>query len=461
MPTKITLQLVLVAALSAIPSCVSVQPARVRSMASPTLTHRPESPPSNSQTGVVPPNESIESPAQTDATPTTRWPARWGAPGAPRGAVVKNTDPAPLLRSAHLGRFHNLRVGEVEYGHADALAKAVGIEDGFRFEPEGPGSLVFQRPVKRATKPESKPEKIDRDDPFETSVFISGTLGEQKNDEDQIAIERTWIAHYDALTDEAKGTIVFIPGMLGTPQPIIEGMIRYWRRAGYSVVRLLSHPSRFTERVEVEIERGDESEVGASLATIFDQRIAECAYACDAGLTHMFELRPELAELPVVLIGMSGGAIVLPTVAAYAPGRYDAAVFIAGGADFLSISATSSYAEWIDAVSIDWEPQNPDSEGKATPERLGLLSESYLAASRLDPMHTAPELGVPALVLHATKDKAVPSMLGDVLWSRLGQPERWVFNVGHELIFVLLPTQADRLQRWIDGAVQGAGADRP
>jgi predicted esterase len=391
-----------------------------------------------------------------------RWPARWGppdaGPDAPRGVIVASDHPAASLRPAHLGRFHHLRTSETEYRQAEQLAKGLGIDDGFRFEAEGPGSLVFLPPLE-----DQPPEPAaDASGEAELFVYVSGRpTPDSTPDDPRIALERTWIALYDPATPEPRGTILLIPGMLGTPQPIIEGMVRYWRNSGYAVVRFLSHPSRFTERVEVPIAAGEEEAAGRLLAEIYDQRTAECAYAADAALGHVFARREALADKPVVLVGMSGGAMVLPTVYAYAPDRYDAAVLIAGGLNFLRISAESNYADWIDAISLDWDPEDPASVGRPTNERLARVSDAYLAASELDATHTAEDLaGVPVLMLHATKDRAVPSDLGEALWRRLDTPERWVFPVGHELIFMMLPTQAERLTAWIDRAVDAASDNR-
>lgn len=454
----VTLPLLLVQTLAA--GCVSIYPASVSARPAAAVAHRPESPAADTQT----PQPNAESgQAAPKPAAASRWPARWGRSGAPHGVIIPETRPLDRLRTAHLGGFHFHRVGTEEYRHAEALGEAVGSGDGFRFEPEGPGSFLFH-PDPFEEEPGDEP--ADRDKPFETVIYVSANPIDPVpgDDQERIALQRTWIANYDALpkdrdadpADSARGTIVFLPGMFGTPEPIIEGMMRYWRRAGYAVVRLMSHPSRFTEQIEAPVEPGHEREAGARLAPVFDDRMAECAYACDAGLTRMFQQRPALADKPVVLVGMSGGAIVLPTVAAYAPERYDAAVMIAGGVDFLTISAESNYAEWIDALRFDWDPEDPDSDGKPTPEAIELLSAGYLGASRLDSFHTAPELAVPSLLLHASSDRAVPASSGDKLWERLGRPERWVFPVGHELIFVMLPTQADRLQGWIDARVDEA-----
>lgn len=431
--------------------CVSISPAMgLRAApagesdpgAGTAVDHRPETPGGDTQ------------PADS------RWPARWGKAGSPRGVIVPCETPADRLRSAHLGRYHQLRTGETEYAQAAALASGVGVTDGFRFETEGPGSLVFLEPFDpRLIQPEPKGEaaKEDPNAPAETFVFVSGRVLDRHDGEDRVALERTWIAFYDAIGDETKGTIMLVPGMLGTPEPIIEGMVRYWRHAGYAVIRLMSHPSRFTERVEVTVRPGEEEAVGQRLAAIYDQRTAECAYACDAALTHAIASHEAIRDKPVVLVGMSGGAMVLPTVYAYAPQRYKAAVLIAGGENFLKISALSNYADWIDAVVLDWAPDDAGSNGRPTPEALEHVSDAYVAAARLDAMDTASELDAPVLVLHATNDKAVPSFLGDALWRRLGTPERWVYPVGHELIFGMLPTQAGRLQKWIDDAIGRGG----
>lgn len=429
--------------LAAAAGCVAVYPAMgLRAQTEGVGSRQPDTD--------VPP---AATPVGNPVASTDRWPARWGVPGAARGVIIPTDHRVGDLRPAHLGRFHQLRTGEVEYAHAQALAKGVGITEGFRFETEGPGSFVFAPPVELADGVQAA-SAPGPDDAAEVFVYASAQLVERQDGEDRVAIERTWLALYAPRTSDPVGTIVLIPGMLGTPEPIIEGMIRFWRAEGYAVLRFMSHPSRFTERVEVAIGPGEEEAVASRLASIYDQRTAECAYAADAAVGHVMSTRDTLRGKPVVLVGMSGGAMVLPTVYAYAPQRYAAAVLIAGGANFLRISAESNYADWIDAVVLDWAPQDPASQGRPDPERLARLSDAYLLASRLDAMHTAGEMaGIPVLVLHATNDKAVPSALGEQLWQRLGTPERWVYAVTHEIIFVMLPTQARRMGDWINAAI--------
>jgi fermentation-respiration switch protein FrsA (DUF1100 family) len=60
---------------------------------------------------------------------------------------------------------------------------------------------------------------------------------------------------------------------------------------------------------------------------------------------------------------------------------------------------------------------------------------------------------MPMLLIHGTRDLAVPAHLGDLLWERLGRPERWSEEAGHEEIFMRLPQQIERLVGWIENAV--------
>ena len=68
--------------------------------------------------------------------------------------------------------------------------------------------------------------------------------------------------------------------------------------------------------------KGRESGVARKAARLNDERVAEGAYATKAALDYVHGLRPELVGKPVVLVGMSGGAMMLPTVYAYSPVSY-------------------------------------------------------------------------------------------------------------------------------------------
>ena len=125
-------------------------------------------------------------------------------------------------------------------------------------------------------------------------------------------------------------------------------------------------------------------------------------------------------------------------------------MLIAGGADFLSIAIESNYKSWIDASVFDFKAGSKKARlntdlGKPTKEQLATLSSVYLEHSKLDAFHTATELGdIPVLMLHASLDQAVPASSGELLYTQLGEPDRWSYPLGHELIFAGLPTQVAR-----------------
>jgi fermentation-respiration switch protein FrsA (DUF1100 family) len=153
---------------------------------------------------------------------------------------------------------------------------------------------------------------------------------------------------------------------------------------------------------------------------------------------------------------MSGGAMILPTVVAREPDRYAAAVMIAGGANIMAILEDSNYKHMINAAEIRWNPEPPEGEAREKFDQL------YLRHAHLDSYHTAERLrGKSMLMLHGTHDLAVPARLGDLLWERLGQPERWVEEAGHEDLFMRLPQKAGDIIEWLVKSLDGDdGEDR-
>lgn len=385
--------------------------------------------------------------SDTSDSPSTIWPSRWGDNPSTRGAIVE-LDPTTRLRPVHYSRYHQGRSTPDDYTDSAILAATVGIEDVFKFKVEGPGSFVFVE--------DSRDDRPVKNPPDLAFKFISAQHADTKGvtpsteSQDHIALQRTWFTFRDPKQGkESLGTIVLLPGMFGTPEPIVDAAERYWNTKGYAVLRMLSHPARYTQHLTLTYLDGRTDTIAAQAAHSADQRVAECAYATKAAIDHVFAQRESLIDQPVVLIGMSGGAMALPSVYAYDPHRYDAAVLIAGGANFLRIMIESNYRDWIDAILIDFDPSS-DSLGKPTPEIVDSLSERYLDFAKLDAYKTAPELSkIPVLILHANNDKAVPAKTGDLLYQRLGKPERWTYPLGHELIFAGLPTQIPRINTWL------------
>src|SRR5439155_17653395 len=127
-----------------------------------------------------------------------------------------------------------------------------------------------------------------------------------------------------------------------------------------------------------------------------------------------------------------------------------AAVSIAGGANYWSIIDRSNYSGWINAVRSEWKGGPPSERTRQE------LDERYLRHAPLDAYYAADAMRtMKILILQGTADLAVPSDQGDLLWRRLGEPERWTWPVGHELLFFFLPDQFDRIMHWLDAALPG------
>lgn len=184
--------------------------------------------------------------------------------------------------------------------------------------------------------------------------------------------------------------------------------------------------------------------IGGKLAGLIDARLAETAYGVEAVLELVRMQRPELANAPVVVVGFSAGALGAPTVAARLGEKVKAAVLVGGGVDMLRISQTSALSDFGLVIRSHGD--------KLTPAQIDRVSAAYLHASKLDPYHSAPLLAdKPVLMLHASQDDIVPT--GDALHERLGRPERWVFDIGHELLFWRLSAYDTDIAAWIDRAM--------
>ncbi len=142
----------------------------------------------------------------------------------------------------------------------------------------------------------------------------------------------------------------------------------------------------------------------------------------------------------------------LPTVVAREPDRYSAAVIVGGGADFWLMNERSNYKGMIDAVRVKWDGEPPTDQVRAR------FDELYLQHAPLDSYHTAAVLkGKKVLLIQGTKDLAVPSPLGDLLWERMGKPERWLEEgLGHELLFMALPQKFGKMMEWLGDVKYGA-----
>lgn len=392
-----------------------------------------------------------------------RWPARAArAPSDPSQGIVLEL---PAGRTTHVWRTISSRSAAAlalwnTEADAAALFEAVPQAERPKVLTEiGQGGFGFVRQERRADE--------RREDPAcaAAMMFVSARqetrAGFALNPDGLTSItvlQRTWFALYDPGKGPARGIAVVMPGIFGTPEAVFDQVVRHFQSRGWVVLRMMAQPSGYTERLDVDIHPGPEAERNAAtlLARAFDDRAAECAYAVEAALAWAEEKRPEVRGGHRVILGGSGGAMSLPPVAARLPGTFDAAVLIAGGADFASIAATSNYEDWIDSVHIRWSGQ------VGTPQQIRSLSDAYLEESLLDAYHTAPALkGTRLLVLQASRDKAVPATQQELLWQRLGEPERRLLSMGHETLFVSLPLRMSGIMDWLDDALSPEPPPQP
>lgn len=244
-------------------------------------------------------------------------------------------------------------------------------------------------------------------------------------------------------TGPARGVIVRIRAF--APNPFEDSVVEEFRRRGWAVLSgsfatPLSTVGRYDFAPGTPL-----AVVAAPIARDMDRVSAERAYAFEAALAWLAERHPEVPTHPAVLVGFSAGALGVPTVAARMPGRFDAAVLVCGGADLLSICQRNSLARGLSVTMSGAPLPRPV---------LDSLCAEYLAASSLDPYATAPALiGTPVLMLQAARDRDVPRDTGDLLYERLGRPERWMYDGGHAWVFLLLPRLKGDIARWIEHAV--------
>jgi len=319
---------------------------------------------------------------------------------------------------------------------ADLIAKAEGGQ--WQAEFEGPGAYTFVRAVVAG---DPTPKQL-RSAPAQVIEFVSG----RDAGDGRAKVERTWFSYYEPTGEApAKGLVLVMPGIFGEPRPVIERLIATLRARSWAVLRMNAQSSRFTENATFSIDTDHPADAARTIASELTQRVGECAFAVRAATAWCERAHPALRGLPRYAIGMSGGAMTLPSILAREPDRYTGAILIAGGAEWLSLTDLSVYKTLIRAVDFTWS-RDP------TPEDRTRASEMYLRACPLDSYHTATLLrGMRLLMVHGAFDLAVPAASGDLLWERLGRPTRWSLDAGHEQVFIWVNRSLPAIAGWLEG----------
>lgn len=276
-------------------------------------------------------------------------------------------------------------------------------------------------------------------------------------------LETAWFhlhrARSSAADQPPRGIVLLMPGLLGTPEGTLSMLMTRLRRDGWHVLYMVAQPSRFTQRVRLGLIPGE----AESSAQLIAKELGPRTWACADATRQVFALLEQdeaFAGLPRVAVGFSAGAMTLPTVVAGEPDAYSGAVMVGGGCHYWLMSQTSNYNDWIAAIAATWTREPSDAERLA-------VEDAYLDVANFDAFHTASVLrGKATLMIQGSVDRAVPSPLGEALWERAGRPERWVYPVGHELLFAQLPGVFDKMVAWLDehvphAARTGAGQGAP
>lgn len=217
------------------------------------------------------------------------------------------------------------------------------------------------------------------------------------------------------------------------------------RDRGWAILRFLPDP--FTLRVlAVDREAPDDPDrmqvvAADDLARQVDDQHAALAEAVSAMLAYLDDARPEAASDRIAVVGFSLGALAGPAVAHRLEDEVDALVLVGGGADVSTILIKGSLTRFDRAVRGDVR------------RTLLELPPKYRRATRLDGYNIGPLIRrIPTLMLQASFDAVIPGSTGDLLYERLGRPERWSYPLGHFGLFWWLPNEAKEMADWIEQA---------
>ena len=392
---------------------------------------------------------------------TKAWPARVARAGA-RGVIREFDGPIHTWRSDRWF-FQKATLDPEDREDIAAWENIGGPVAGAEMELERVGSFIVGFSEARRRFGTTAPMDVA----LRGYRFISAerVAASHEGDPDRLLLSRTSFVMYDPLgagsardhavampPDQWKGFAVLMPGIFGTPDPVLDAMTRHLRQKGYWVLRMLAQSSRFTEHLEISIDPDGQMEDAAELAaSTLGDRAAECAYAVQAVAEHVLAQEPALTKLPRVIVGGSGGAISLPTVVALEPSKYKAAIMIAGGVDYWLINLRSNYARGVGAIIANWTRPPTDEEQRR-------FDRAYLAHAPLDGFNTVGAMRtMPVFTYYGSVDLAVQSTLADLAWERLGRPDRKVVPLGHEWLFGTLGGSFTDMTDWLDRAIATGG----
>lgn len=373
------------------------------------------------------------------------WPPRaFEAELGAKGVVLELGGDPKRYQSLQVGFFMDRPGAPGAAQHARMLLDSVGDASAGVLPEDVPqeeyNALVFEVAPALA--------QVQAEGGVRTLLFVS--LREGSHD-----IERTWMACEPARTEDVRGVAVIVPGTFGYPPELYEKWSDDLRGRGWSVLRLLSQPSRFTEQILIDVEAREGAKEGTAFAEHADDRTAECAYAVEAGIRHMTQLDGRLEGKPRAILGFSGGAILAPAVVARNPAAYETVVLVAGGANAAGISIDSTFMkQFIKSVFFTFKGEDEAADRAA-------FEEAYLERATLDAYHAAARFDddTRVLVVDGSFDKAVPFASSGLMVERIEAggitPVRRTYPTNHVMLFLSLSEMIGQVNEWIDGGELG------
>lgn len=281
-----------------------------------------------------------------------------------------------------------------------------------------------------------------------TRSFIVVTTAPPDDPPESLPVPRRRAIDAIVLTPSAEppaGTAI-VMSSLARQTPPEQAFMADLLEAGFTVITSAPPVNAIDERTggRTTLDIADTPEIAGRLfAAEVDLAFAAWADGLDAILDGSF-LDAATTPRPVVLIGVSSGAVAAPVVAArlHATVPIDAAVLIAGGADLDTILLETT----LDPEDLRLERRGPEPDADA----VETFRRAYRATVRLDdPGLTTWFARRPILLLEGGFDTAIPASARATLDDRLGRPERWWYPTGHYGLFVLLPGEGAAIVRWI------------
>ena len=256
-----------------------------------------------------------------------------------------------------------------------------------------------------------------------------------------------------AKTKKPRGLVIYLASIMLISDEE-KAFIRKLQKRGWNVAAITPSIDLFAkDRWEQEWKEDKLNQHASLMAYEIDNYLAETAYATESVLAYLKKHNTGWVQGPRVVVGASAGALATPALLKRIGGA-DAVVYIGGGANVPEIVLESSINIYRPKIQVA-KGVSPSERKELQAKALTRLKELALERSRIDPLKLAPTLPhIPTLMLTGEVDRIVPAHTGDLLYNALGRPERWRYPVGHIILFLGLPLQADRIVDWMDHEVQ-------